>query len=154
MPPHRSSEECAGWLPILCTWEHGKPEAGVFSTVRKGQRDMKTSTGMAERASAWAGERFAPASGCLWQKSPHWASIGREPGSLRGNVPQSLPLYAAVFLQAHCPRAYITQLFPTTVTLLTATYSRWRSLTLLKVLVILREYHLAFQINSRIKNLH
>lgn len=31
---------------------------------------------------------------------------------------------------------------------------RRKSLTLLKALVILRDYHLAFQINSRIKNLH
>lgn len=56
IPLHSISEECAGWLAIICTWEGGKPEAGVLIAVKKGQRDMKTSTGMAERV-PWIGWR-------------------------------------------------------------------------------------------------
>lgn len=103
MPPHRSSEECAGWLPILCTWEGGKPEAGAFSTVRKGQRDMKTSTGMAERVPRMGCREIRPCQSLSLAGEPSlgfnrqgaWLSKGEratKPPTLGSCLPAGTPL--------------------------------------------------------------
>lgn len=93
-----SSEECAGWLPVPCTWQGGKPETGVFSTVEMGQRAIKMVTGMAKGASRMNWREPRPVSGCLWQESLLWDLIARKTVYLMGELPLDLPsYYAAIF---------------------------------------------------------